>query len=483
MSKVQRYPKTIESAVVTEKNGTLKERLKALDADLALKAPVANPTLTGTPKAPTPGASSNDTQIATTAFVNSQIASKIAVADAMIYKGTIGTGGTITALPAAHTTGWTYKVITAGTYAGQKCEIGDMIICLTTDTTANDSHWTVVQTNIDGAVIGPDSTVADRIAVFNGATGKIIKDGGATLSQLVQTSRNVIAGNGLTGGGTLGTDITLNVGAGTGITVAADTISHQTKPTAGTDAGGSGSVVTGVTIDTMGHVVSTTKGNITSVTGNAGTATKLQTARSISVESPHIISQNASFDGSLNATIKQIPAFCICLDPDHVSTSTLEAKYGKYYIHNTVGSLKTFEANTHLGGPGSREAFNLIADLIPVGGGIDLCISPTETIRFTVGKMETFGNDVPGYKGSFHYKGYNYYAIILLGANDGGVFGLFLFKDRGTPLELPNYISSDFSGVTLLDLIGKGFSYYDQDNDIRYEYNGADWLYELYVTN
>ena len=36
---------------------------------LATNAPIASPTFTGTPTAPTPGATSNDTSIATTAFV------------------------------------------------------------------------------------------------------------------------------------------------------------------------------------------------------------------------------------------------------------------------------------------------------------------------------------------------------------------------------------------------------------------------------
>ena len=39
--------------------------------------------------------------------------------DAMVFKGTLGTGGTATALPTTYQTGWTYRVITAGTYAGQ----------------------------------------------------------------------------------------------------------------------------------------------------------------------------------------------------------------------------------------------------------------------------------------------------------------------------------------------------------------------------
>ncbi len=141
-----------------------------------------SPAFTGTPTAPTPAAATNNTQIATTAFVQGLISSKIAAADAMIYKGTIGsTGATVTALPDTHTTGWTYKVITAGTYAGVKCEVGDMIICLTDGTAAKDSDWTVVQANIDGAVTGPASAVDGRVAVFSGTTGKVIKDSGITI--------------------------------------------------------------------------------------------------------------------------------------------------------------------------------------------------------------------------------------------------------------------------------------------------------------
>jgi len=46
----------------------------------------------------------------------------------------------------------------------------------------------------------------------------------AVNSTVVRTTRQVLAGNGLTGGGALSTDVTLNVGAGTLIAVAADTV-------------------------------------------------------------------------------------------------------------------------------------------------------------------------------------------------------------------------------------------------------------------
>ena len=48
---------------------------------LALKAPLASPSLTGTPTAPTPSANTNNTQIATTAYVTGAISSFSALGD------------------------------------------------------------------------------------------------------------------------------------------------------------------------------------------------------------------------------------------------------------------------------------------------------------------------------------------------------------------------------------------------------------------
>lgn len=48
----------------------------------------------------------------------------------MVFKGTLGTGGTITTLPTASSSneGYTYKVITAGTYASQSAKVGDVFV-------------------------------------------------------------------------------------------------------------------------------------------------------------------------------------------------------------------------------------------------------------------------------------------------------------------------------------------------------------------
>lgn len=149
-----------------------------------------NAALTGTPTAPTAGTSTNSTQIATTAFVQSVVNDKIAASDAMIYKGTVGSGGTISTLPTTYKTGWTYKVASTGVYAGKVCEVGDMLIALVdrSGSGTSNSDWTVVQTNIDGAVTGPTTSVDSRVAVFNGSTGKIIKDSGFTIGASVPSN-------------------------------------------------------------------------------------------------------------------------------------------------------------------------------------------------------------------------------------------------------------------------------------------------------
>lgn len=131
----------------------------------------------------TVSATSTNAQIPTAAAVWNAFSEGLSAADAMVYKGTIGTGGTITSLPTKgpYSAGWTYKVITAGTIAGEKVEIGDMVIAITNradNISGTNADWTVVQTNIDGAVIGPASSTTNSIAVFDGNTGKLIKDSG-----------------------------------------------------------------------------------------------------------------------------------------------------------------------------------------------------------------------------------------------------------------------------------------------------------------
>ena len=65
-----------------------------LVTDLGLKAPLASPTFTGTPAAPTPSTSDNSTKLATTAFVQAVVASGggMAASGTMVVGFEINTG-------------------------------------------------------------------------------------------------------------------------------------------------------------------------------------------------------------------------------------------------------------------------------------------------------------------------------------------------------------------------------------------------------
>lgn len=154
----------------------------SLVSDLALKAPLASPALTGNPTAPTQAALNNSTRIATTAYVDAATTAIIAAADVMVFKGVIDCSANPN-YPAADR-GWTYRVSVAGKIGGASginVEIGDLLLCLTDGTASGNqatvgSAWSIAQTNVDGAVIGPASAVDGTPAVFDGATGKLLKN-------------------------------------------------------------------------------------------------------------------------------------------------------------------------------------------------------------------------------------------------------------------------------------------------------------------
>ena len=126
------------------------------------KANLASPEFTGTPTAPTPASSSNDTTIATTAYVTSAVAA--ATTGAVAYQGTVPiTGQTGGFAPTNTVAGWYWIVATAGTYAGQVCEAGDMIFCRTGASTYSASNFDVIQTNLDITSI-PNSDIDTIVA-------------------------------------------------------------------------------------------------------------------------------------------------------------------------------------------------------------------------------------------------------------------------------------------------------------------------------
>lgn len=146
-------------------------------------------------------AANSDNRVATQKAVKAYADQLIAATDAMVFKGATDCSASPN-YPAADA-GHTYRVSVAGKIggaAGKVVEVGDLYIC-TQDGTAAGAEaavgikWTVVQTNLDGAVIGPAAAVDLRIAIFDGASGKLIKDSGVLLSQLATLAGNAFAGN------------------------------------------------------------------------------------------------------------------------------------------------------------------------------------------------------------------------------------------------------------------------------------------------
>lgn len=109
----------------------------------------------------------------------------IPIKGALIFKGTLGIsddGATVLVLPDEHEEGWTYLVVTAGTYAGQLCEKGDFIICVSSGKAASDLDWTVVQGNTfntlptptaldEGKIISVD-TSGNYVLIDNPSSGE-----------------------------------------------------------------------------------------------------------------------------------------------------------------------------------------------------------------------------------------------------------------------------------------------------------------------
>lgn len=127
-----------------------------------------------------------DTDAATKAYVDGLLGAN----DAMQFKGTVGSGGTLEIAAfnslSTYQSGWSYRVITAGTIKGKVCEIGDLVIAIVDRAGSGnvDADWTVVQTNLDGAVIGPASATDGNVALFDGTTGKLLKNGFAPSSKV-----------------------------------------------------------------------------------------------------------------------------------------------------------------------------------------------------------------------------------------------------------------------------------------------------------
>ena len=148
------------------------KRIGKLETDISTKANIANPNFTGTVKL-------EGKELATKEYADAIVAAAktevpIVIDDDHPFPSE------------AYKAGQKYVVALAGTYLGQKCEVGDVIL-ITKDYVSGSAANTdgiVLQANIDGAVTGADSSVDGEIVVFSGATGKVIKSSKINMTAL-----------------------------------------------------------------------------------------------------------------------------------------------------------------------------------------------------------------------------------------------------------------------------------------------------------
>lgn len=168
--------KVIFEDITNEEGQGLKEQLEEIKTDLETKAPVNNPVFTGT--VTLPADPSGDMEAATKQYVDRLVSG--------LNDFTVGVVDADIPLPTSdYSVGQTFRVAEAGTYAGQECEVGDLIIVISDYAdSAKDSDFLVVQANVDGAVTGPDASTDANIVVFDGITGKKIKDSSVTIASV-----------------------------------------------------------------------------------------------------------------------------------------------------------------------------------------------------------------------------------------------------------------------------------------------------------
>jgi hypothetical protein len=234
--------------------------ITANTADLLLKAPIASPTFTGVPSAPTPATNDNSTKIATTEFVKASIVAANAglssigsIAATSNAKGAVISGTTELILTPADATNGGVMTTGAQTFAGAKT-FNSNVIAPNFLGNASTATKLAAPKNINGVA-------------FDGSADITIAAAASTLSGTVQVA------NGGTGTSTI-----------TGL-VKGNGTSAMSAAIAGTDylvPAGSAAALTDFPILNQ------------NTTGNASTATKLAAPKNIN---------GVAFDGSADITI------------------------------------------------------------------------------------------------------------------------------------------------------------------------------------
>ena len=124
------------------------------------------------------------------AYTDQKVVSEIAASNAMVYRGTVGVGGTVETLPTTEVkNGDTYKVFVAGTYNGVEATEGDMFIAVVTTGETTSIEWTYIPSGDDGNIYQGSKFESDSIVIAKangtietlgfGEAGQVLKSDGS----------------------------------------------------------------------------------------------------------------------------------------------------------------------------------------------------------------------------------------------------------------------------------------------------------------
>ena len=124
-------------------------------------------------------------------IVKAYVDAIIAANNGLVYKGTVNSSSDI---PTTYNIGWLYVVGTAGTYVGQTCEVGDMLIAVVARTGSGNlnSDWDVIQTNINGAITSISGTAPITVTGSGASRTVAHANSGVTAGTYGGLSGNVI---------------------------------------------------------------------------------------------------------------------------------------------------------------------------------------------------------------------------------------------------------------------------------------------------
>lgn len=221
---------------------------------------LTNTILTGITTTPTPNGNQGN-EVTNVTYVDTKIESAVGgLSKALVFIGEVSGGIT----PSNAKVGYVYVVTDIGTYAEQKCEPGDTLICKKDGIQTSDG-WIVVEKNIDGAVTASSELANGAIVVGSGGTkvhtiatpttqGLVLQTTGSGFGwkepakyQLTAAAKGKMGGVSIGDGIKVTSDGTISLSGGTGISITSDTISNTG--------------VISVTSGTASNQISVTKGN------------------------------------------------------------------------------------------------------------------------------------------------------------------------------------------------------------------------------